>query len=126
MRRDGSASEALDYWACGVLLYELATGETPFRGETPKQILASILETTVETRPLSKAAASLVVSLLHIDPSLRLGASGFDEIQCHAFFAFTQWERMHAAAPPFVPQLSGGDDDSYFPRRVADQVRSQP
>ena len=36
--RDGSASEALDHWATGVLLYELIAGEPPFRGDTPKQV----------------------------------------------------------------------------------------
>lgn len=51
-------------------------------------------------------------------PALRLGASGFDEIQGHAFFAFTQWDLMTDATPPFVPTLAGGDDDAYFPRTL--------
>ena len=114
--RDGSASEALDHWATGVLLYELIAGEPPFRGDTPKQMLANILETALDMRPLSPVAASLIRSLLNVDPSLRLGASGFDEIQAHAFFAFTQWDNMSLMTPPFVPQLGGDDDDAYFPR----------
>jgi len=116
--RDGSASEALDHWATGVLLYELIAGEPPFRGDTPKQMLQNILETTLDTRPLSNVSASLVRSLLNVDPSLRLGASGFEEIQGHAFFAFTQWDNMMLMTPPFVPQLEGDEDDSYFPRAL--------
>jgi len=116
--KDGSASEALDHWAVGVLLYELIAGEPPFRGETPKQMLANIMETTVDARPLSPVTASLIRSLLQINPALRLGASGFEEIQAHAFFAFTLWDRMVEQTPPFVPQLAAGDDDAYFPRTL--------
>jgi len=113
--RDGSASEALDHWAVGVLLYELIAGAPPFHGETPKQMLQNILESTLDTRPLSPVAASLIRSLLNIDPALRLGAAGFEDIQAHAFFAFTTWS-IKDMAPPFVPQLGGDDDDAYFPR----------
>jgi len=116
--RDGSASEALDHWATGVLMYELVAGEPPFRGDTPKQMLQNILETPLDMRPLSPVAASLIRSLLNIDPTLRLGVSGFEEIQGHAFFAFTQWDNMMGMTPPFVPQLGGDDDDAYFPRNM--------
>lgn len=81
-------------------------------------MLQNILETTLDTRPLSNVSASLVRSLLNVDPSLRLGASGFEEIQGHAFFAFTQWDNMMLMTPPFVPQLEGDEDDSYFPRAL--------
>ena len=114
--RDGSASEALDYWAVGVLLYELTVGEPPFSGETPKLMLNAIMNTTINTQPLSPVASSLIRSLLQVDPALRLGASGIEEIQAHAFFAFTRWDKMMEATPPFVPQLAGGDDDAYFPQ----------
>jgi len=116
--RDGSASEALDHWAVGVLLYELIAGEPPFRGDTPKQMLANIMETPLDMRPLSPVAASLIRSLLNVNHHLRLGASGFDEIQNHAFFAFTQWDQLMSATPPFVPELGGDDDDAYFPRSL--------
>ena len=81
-------------------------------------MLANIMETSVDTRPCSPVTASLIRSFLSIDPSLRLGASGFEEIQSHAFFAFTLWDRMTEQTPPFVPQLAGGDDDAYFPRTL--------
>jgi serine/threonine protein kinase len=97
--RSGSASEALDHWATGVLLYELIAGEPPFSGDTPKQMLQNIMETTLDMRPLSPVAASLIRSLLQVDPALRLGASGFEEIQGHAFFAFTQWDNMLGVTP---------------------------
>jgi len=116
--RDGSASEALDHWAVGVLLYELIVGEPPFSGDTPKKMLQAIMSTTVDSRPLSPVAGSLVRGLLNVDPALRLGASGFEEIQAHAFFAFTLWDRMVEQTPPFVPQLAGGDDDAYFPQAL--------
>ena len=56
----------------------------------------------------------------HVDPAMRLGASGFSAIQAHAFFAFTRWDHMTEQTPPFVPQLAGGDDDAYFPHTLPD------
>ena len=34
---------AVDWWALGILVGELATGSTPFHAETPRQLMASIL-----------------------------------------------------------------------------------
>ena len=53
-----------DIFSFGVMLYELAAGERPFRGDTPTSTIAKILET--EPKPLGEIRGDLPGELLRI------------------------------------------------------------
>ncbi len=36
------------------------------------------------------------------------------DIKAHHFFRRISWDRLHLTRPPFVPDVSGGDDTKYF------------
>ncbi len=73
---------SVDYWALGIILYELFTGETPYNGETEEEVLEQIYEGYLRHKDIPKAAMDLISGLLHWSPEKR---SSPEELQTHPF-----------------------------------------
>jgi eukaryotic-like serine/threonine-protein kinase len=61
-----------DIWAFGVVLYELLTGERPFRGEDVTEILASVVKENPDLGKAPAAIRRLLTRCLEKDPKKRL------------------------------------------------------
>ncbi|KAG5175636.1 kinase-like domain-containing protein [Tribonema minus] len=93
---------AVDWWALGILTYEMLVGSLPWPHDTPNA------EPDYELKVpqyLSRGARDLVAALLEPNATLRLGAWGSREVRAHAFFAGMDWQRLarRQVRSPFNP-----------------------
>nr|AML77797.1 putative LOV domain-containing protein [Ruscus sp. BC-2016] len=97
-------TSAVDWWALGILLYEMIYGYTPFRGKTRQKTFANILHKDLKFPgdiSVSLPARQLMYRLLHRDPKNRLGScEGANEIKQHPFFHGIHWALVRCMSPP--------------------------
>ncbi|XP_052186167.1 serine/threonine-protein kinase UCNL-like [Diospyros lotus] len=114
---------AVDWWALGILAYEMLYGTTPFRGKNRKETFRNILMKPAEFIGKPTALTDLIGRLLEKDPTRRLGyGQGAAEIKRHPFFNGVRWDLLtEVLRPPFLPSQeeeypkeSGFDIKDYF------------
>jgi p70 ribosomal S6 kinase len=114
----GGHGREVDWWSCGVLLYEMLTGVPPFRAKSRQALQQQILN----ARPkfpsfLSPAALALLKGLLTRDPQKRLGSAatgGSAAVKAHPFFKGIDWTAVEARKldTGFKPGIGAGGDES--------------
>ncbi|KAF8822006.1 AGC kinase [Cardiosporidium cionae] len=120
----------VDWWAFGILLFEMLAGYPPFYDASPFSLFCKILSHPV-TFPahISSSSKSLINKLLCKDPSKRLGAAGnVRDVRKHRFFRKISWPacRFMKLEPPFVPVLSDITDSSHFEEYPEFIVSTEP
>ena len=66
--------QAVDWWALGILIYEMLTGTTPFSHQDPFVTYQRILEGKIEWPSMVEGLAKdLIIKLLEQDSSKRMG-----------------------------------------------------
>ncbi|CAB0019529.1 unnamed protein product [Nesidiocoris tenuis] len=123
-------NRAVDWWALGVLIYEMLAGYPPFFDKNPfgiyEKILSGKIEWSSHLDPISK---DLIKKLLVHDRTKRLGnmKNGADDIKRHRWFKSIDWADVilkklkvnalkcyRPSQPPIVPKVSYDGDTSNF------------
>ncbi|KAK4320370.1 hypothetical protein Pmani_008785 [Petrolisthes manimaculis] len=129
-------SFSVDWWALGVLLYEMLAGKSPFDivgasdnpdCNTEDFLFQVILERPIRIpRSLSVKAASILKGFLNKNPVDRLGChpeTGFTDIINHPFFKTILWDMLEQrqVPPPYRPRLESDRDLANFPPEFTDE-----
>jgi 3-phosphoinositide dependent protein kinase-1 len=105
-----NASKSCDIWALGCIVYQMLTGNFPFRAATDYLIFQKILKLDYSFPDNFDAdARHLVEAILVLDPRQRLGVESFKNdtyptIRDHPFFLSMsgRWENLHTEPSPLT------------------------
>lgn len=116
---DKKYGRAVDWWAFGVLIYQMLLQQSPFRGDDEDEIYEAILsDEPLYPISMPKESVSILQKLLTREPNDRLGSGPTDaqEVMSHAFFKNINWEEiyMKRGPPPFKPAIKSATDTSNF------------
>ena len=126
-------SYSVDYWALGVLVYEMLVGMPPFDGLDEHELFDSILNQKVHfPRSISRDATSFCKALLEKDICDRLGGNSVGDrqkVRHHPFFRLLNWESVakKEIQPCFKPVVKNVMDTRNFDRAfISEKMRLTP
>lgn len=124
-------NRSVDWWALGVLQFEMLAGYPPFYDENPFGIYQKVLAGRIDfPRHFDVKAKDLVKRLLTQDRSKRYGCmkEGVEDIKKHKWYKGVDWDLTlnRGLPPPFVPQVKAADDTSMFDRYPESAEDSTP
>ena len=113
INREGH-DERCDWWAVGVLMYEMLVGSPPFEADSPLGLYERILTEEVDLpTELPKEVRALITMLLIKDPSKRASER---QIKGSAYFAGVNWDQVEQCTvqPHYCPSAKNPLDTSCF------------
>lgn len=103
---------SVDWWALGVLLYEMVAGQPPFEAENEDDLFESILrDDLVFPGWVSPEAESVLKAFMTKNPAKRLGCvaadGGESAIRVQPFFKYLDWQALETRKikPPIRPKI---------------------
>lgn len=117
--KDQEYTRAVDWWAFGILLYQMLLCQSPFSGDDEDEVFNAIL-TDEPLYPIDMAGdiVQIFQGLLAKDPAHRLGGGPRDalEVMEEPFFHNIDFDDILnlRVEPPYIPKIKSAEDTSYF------------
>jgi protein kinase X len=88
----------VDFWALGILIYEMLVGKTPFREKDPMDVYDLIIAGKIEwPKGFDMVAKDLIKKLLTVDRTKRLGCmkNGAKDVKSHRWYKDVDWSDVY-------------------------------
>jgi len=110
---------SVDWWALGVIIYEMIGGVDPFSDEDVMKTYENILERKlVFSSDFDDGSKSLIKHLLEPDLSKRYGnlKNGVDDIKNHRFFKDLNWNKLlkQEIQAEYIPEIKSDNELSNY------------
>ena len=118
---------AVDWWAFGVLIYQMLLGKSPFRGDDDDEVFDAILsDEPLYPIHMPRDSVSILQKLLTREPEKRLGSGPKDaeEIMVHPYFRNINFDDIYhcRVTPPFIPKIDSATDVRNFDSEFTSEV----
>ncbi|CAG7785469.1 unnamed protein product [Allacma fusca] len=118
-------NKAVDWWALGVLIFEMHCGYAPFYHDNSCSTYEKILSGKIEwPKMIDPVVKDIVRKLLVVDRAKRLGnmKNGAEDVKKHRWFRDYSWEDVshRKLKPPIIPRVAFDGDTRNF-AEYADQ-----
>ena len=100
---DFPVGKSIDYWAIGIVIFELFTFKSPFEAETQEKTKQNIIDYNINWEPIHSEEVTknyknyidctidLIKKFIFFNPAQRWGDKNFKQIQNHEFFKGFDW-----------------------------------
>ena len=108
-------NHGVDWWALGILIFEMLAGYPPFYDQNPYEVYRRITVGYFDfPAQISINGRKLITGLLESDLSKRLGCmvNTAEDVKNHPWFRGVDWVMVSAKKiqPPWVPELTSNTD----------------
>lgn len=127
-------TQSVDWWALGIVAYEMLFGYPPFVDENFDRLSHKILKKPLafpNSYKVSSSAKYFIQCLLRRKPSQRLGCgpAGAEEVKRHHFLNSIDWRALNQreVLPPFIPRRDRNIKDARnFDKEFTQQSTEDP
>ncbi|XGW32390.1 hypothetical protein V3C99_017160 [Haemonchus contortus] len=114
MLRGDEVGPPCDYWALGATVFQMISGQAPFRAVNDFHLMNKIQKLDFSFPPeFPDVPKDFVSQLLVLDPMVRLGSNNLMDLKSHEFFNGIDWDNIMSMEPPDIfPSVPPGLEEA--------------